>query len=148
MTLRPALLLFCLLFSFAASADQTQISNYSEARDLHWEELYTNGSWTLYCGEHFEDRSGLSVEHIYPASWMAAVLTKALGQDVHYNDVPPDIYRGFGFPGADDLGNMFQFKRDFEKEYCGARDLDVAQALNPSLQTFTKDVKQLSCCAG
>ncbi len=30
-----------------------------------------NGGWTLYCGEPFRDRSGLSVEHIYPASWMA-----------------------------------------------------------------------------
>ena len=35
---------------------------------------------------------------------------------------PRSIAR-FGFPGADDLGNMFQFKRDFESEFCGARDL-------------------------
>jgi len=69
--LRPTPLLFCLLFSFAASADQTQISNYSLARDLHWQKLYLKGAWTLYCGEPFRDRSRLSVEHIYPASWMA-----------------------------------------------------------------------------
>ena len=31
---------------------------------------------------------------------MAAGLTKALGQKVRYNAVSPDIYRGFGFPGA------------------------------------------------
>jgi hypothetical protein len=31
---------------------------------------------------------------------------------------------------------MFQFKRDFEQYYTGARNLDVARSLNPSLQTF------------
>ena len=36
--------------------------------------------------------------------------------------MPPEVYRGFGFPGADDLGNMFQFKRDFNEDFCGARD--------------------------
>jgi len=31
---------------------------------------------------------------------------------------------------------MFQFKRDFEAYYCGARDPKVARSLNPALQTF------------
>ncbi len=67
---------------------------------------------------------------------MAAALAKALGREVRYNDVPPEVYRGFGFPGADDLGNMFQYKRDFEAEFCGARDLKLARELYPGLQTF------------
>jgi uncharacterized protein YbjT (DUF2867 family) len=67
---------------------------------------------------------------------MAAGLTKALGREVRYNDVPPEVYRGFGFPGADDLGNMFQFKRDFNAYYCGARPVEGARALNPQLQSF------------
>jgi uncharacterized protein YbjT (DUF2867 family) len=66
----------------------------------------------------------------------AAAFAKALGQPVVYNRVTPEQYRGFGFPGADDLGNMFQFKRDFEKDFCGARDPAVSRALNPELQTF------------
>ena len=37
---------------------------------------------------------------------------------------------------------MFQFKRDFESDYCGARDLDVSQALNPALQTFDQWLAQ------
>ena len=69
---------------------------------------------------------------------MAAALTKALGQEVHYIAVPPEVYRNFGFPGAQDLGNMFQFKRDFEQVFCGARDLDFSRALNPALKTFEK----------
>jgi uncharacterized protein YbjT (DUF2867 family) len=78
---------------------------------------------------------GVAGEHLTGAQ-MAAALTRALGQEVRYNDVPPEVYRGFGFPGAEDLGNMFQFKRDFEAYYCGARSLDVSRALNPALQTF------------
>jgi hypothetical protein len=31
---------------------------------------------------------------------------------------------------------MFQFKRDFQEVFCGARPPAVARSLNPSLQTF------------
>jgi hypothetical protein len=67
---------------------------------------------------------------------MAAALTRALGQEVRYNEVSPDVYRSFGFPGADEMGNMFQFNRDFAKEFCAARDPRFAHSLNPALQTF------------
>jgi uncharacterized protein YbjT (DUF2867 family) len=78
---------------------------------------------------------GIAGEHLTGAQ-MADTLTKALGRAVRYNDVPPEVYRRLGFPGAEDLGNMFQFKRDFEHIFCGARDIDVTRSLNPSLQTF------------
>ncbi len=78
---------------------------------------------------------GIAGEHLTGAQ-MAAALTKVLGKDVRYNDVSPEIYRGLGFPGADDLGNMFQFKRDFNEDFCSARDPKVARTLNPDLQTF------------
>lgn len=84
---------------------------------------------------------GIAGEHL-TGGQMAAALTKALGQEVRYNDVPADAYRSFGFPGAADLGNMFQFKRDFNEYFCGARKLDVARSLNPSLQTFEQWLTQ------
>jgi hypothetical protein len=31
---------------------------------------------------------------------------------------------------------MFQWKRDFEAEYVGARDLEVARSLDPELKDF------------
>jgi uncharacterized protein YbjT (DUF2867 family) len=65
-------------------------------------------------------------------------LSKGLGIVVKYHAVEPDAYRGFGFPGADELGNMFQVYRDFEKEVLGARSIDVTRSLNPSVQTFDK----------
>jgi uncharacterized protein YbjT (DUF2867 family) len=73
---------------------------------------------------------------------MAGAFSRALGEDVAYNAVSPDVYRGFGFPGADDIGNMFQFKQEFEAEYCGARDLTVARSLNPSMQTLDEWISQ------
>jgi uncharacterized protein YbjT (DUF2867 family) len=67
---------------------------------------------------------------------MAAGLSDALGIDVAYHAADADAYRGLGFPGAEDLGNMFQFKRDFQEEFCGPRDPAVARSLNPRLQSF------------
>ncbi len=63
---------------------------------------------------------------------IAAVFTEVLGKEVRYNSVPPDVYRGFGFPGADDLGNMFQFKRDFEEYYSQIRN----PRLRPEFEPF------------
>lgn len=67
---------------------------------------------------------------------MAAELGQALGREVVYNAVTPAQFRGFGFPGAEDLGNMFQFKADFETDFCAARDPLLSRALNPQLQDF------------
>jgi uncharacterized protein YbjT (DUF2867 family) len=85
--------------------------------------------------EFIGKRVGIAGEHL-TGGQMSAALARALGQEVRFNDVPPDVYRSFGFPGAEDLGNMFQFKRDFEQAFCGARNLEFARTLNPALQTF------------
>ncbi len=80
---------------------------------------------------------GIAGEHLTGVQ-MASALTKALGREVRYQAVPPEVYRTFGFPGADDLGNMFQFKRDFNAVFCAAREPAIARALNPGLQTFAQ----------
>ena len=91
--------------------------------------------------EYIGKTVGVAGEHLTGAE-MAKALGIALGKDVHYNDVPPNVYRNFGFPGAEDMGNMFQFKRDFEQAYSGARNLAVTRSLNPSLQTFESWLSQ------
>jgi uncharacterized protein YbjT (DUF2867 family) len=78
---------------------------------------------------------GIAGEHLTGAQ-MAAAMSKALGQEVRYNAVPFDVYRGLGFPGAEDLGNMFHFNHDFADEFCRVRDLAFSRSLNPKLQTF------------
>ena len=85
--------------------------------------------------EYIGKTVGIAGEHLSGAE-MAAAFTKALGEEVSYNEVSPEIYRGFGFPGADDLGNMFQYKRDFEDHYRGRATSTRSRALNPQLQTF------------
>ncbi len=85
--------------------------------------------------EFINKKVGIAGEHLTGAE-MARGLTRALGQEVRYNNVPPEVYRSFGFPGADDLGNMLQFKRDFNDYFVGARDLGFTRTLNPELQTF------------
>ena len=67
---------------------------------------------------------------------MADGLSKALGKEVRYNAVSPDVYRSFGFPAAEELGNMFQFNAEFSDEYCAKRDLNATRKLNPELQSF------------
>jgi uncharacterized protein YbjT (DUF2867 family) len=78
---------------------------------------------------------GVAGEHL-SGEEMANALARALGRDVRYNEVEPAVYRSFGFPGAEDIGNMFQFKRDFEREYRAPRDVNRSRELNPDLQTF------------
>ncbi|MBK9089894.1 MAG: NmrA/HSCARG family protein [Holophagales bacterium] len=78
---------------------------------------------------------GVAGEHLTGGE-MAAALSRALGEEVAYAYVPPEVYRTFGFPGADDLANMFQFNRDFSDAFCTLRDLELSRSLNPALQTF------------
>ncbi|HWW62551.1 MAG TPA: NmrA/HSCARG family protein, partial [Thermoanaerobaculia bacterium] len=84
---------------------------------------------------------GIAGEHL-SGDEMAAVFSEVLGEDVRYNAVDPATYRGFGFPGSDDLGNMFQYKCDFESEFRAARPVDGTRALNPKVQTFKEWAKE------
>ncbi len=78
---------------------------------------------------------GIAGEHL-TGSQMAAKFASALGMPVAYNAVTPEAYRGFGFPGADDLGNMFQYKADFNDAFCSARSLEFSRSIHPGLQSF------------
>jgi uncharacterized protein YbjT (DUF2867 family) len=68
---------------------------------------------------------------------MSQKLEKGLGiSPVKYNAVEADVYRSWGFPGADEMGNMFQADRDFAKEMLANRSVDETRTLNPQLQSF------------
>lgn len=87
-------------------------------------------------GQELIDKNvGIAGEHI-TCEQMAVELSEALQEEVTYNEVTPEQYRGFGFPGADDLGNMFQFYRDFEADFAGARSIEFSKELNPELKSF------------
>lgn len=84
---------------------------------------------------HVGKRVGIAGGHPTGAQ-MAASFTALLGREVRYDAVPPAVYRSFGFPGAEDLGNMFQYYHDFEEPFCAARSLEFSRSVNPALQTF------------
>lgn len=78
---------------------------------------------------------GVAAEHLTGAE-MAAALSRALGAEVVYKAMDPEAYRNLGFPGAQDIANMFQFNHDFSTDFCKARNIELSRRLNPSLQTF------------
>lgn len=79
---------------------------------------------------------GLAGAHL-SGDEMAAEMSRALGRDVRYAPLSFDAYRALGFPGADDLGNMFQFYCEFEELVRQARPVEATRRLNPELQDFS-----------
>jgi uncharacterized protein YbjT (DUF2867 family) len=87
-------------------------------------------------GEEFIGKTvGVAGEHL-TGTEMAEAMSKALGKEIIYNNVTPETFRGFGFPGSDDIGNMFQFYRDFEEVCNSVRDVKFSKELNPELKSF------------
>lgn len=82
-----------------------------------------------------DKRVGIAGEHLTGPE-MAAALSDASGEEVVFYSPSFDAYRSSGFPGAEGLGNMFQFNHDFADALCFARDLEYSRELNPRLQTF------------
>lgn len=80
-------------------------------------------------------RIGVAGEHV-TGERMASTLAATLGEPVRYEPMSPAQYRELGFPGADDLGNMFQWQREFEADYCAPRSIEETRALNPELMSF------------
>jgi uncharacterized protein YbjT (DUF2867 family) len=85
--------------------------------------------------EYIGETVAIAGEHL-TGEEMAQALSEALGESVRYNAVPFDVYRNLDFPGADDMGNMFQFYHDFDEYFTGARDVEATRKLNPRLQSF------------
>ena len=85
--------------------------------------------------EYIGKTVGIAGDHVSGAD-MAAAFSKALGKKVVYHAMEPAAYRALGFPGADDLGNMFQFYRDFNDDFVAARSVEKSRKLNPGLLSF------------
>lgn len=66
---------------------------------------------------------------------MADSLSQFLDKDVSYNAITPQQFRDLGFDGSEDLGNMFQFYRDYDV-YNENRDVEKSKELNPELKNF------------
>ncbi len=84
---------------------------------------------------HVGETVGIAGEHLSGAE-MAEKCSAALGIDCRFSPMSPQAYRNLGFPGADDLGNMFQLFDEFEPQYRASRSVEAARALAPSLMDF------------
>jgi uncharacterized protein YbjT (DUF2867 family) len=64
----------------------------------------------------------------------AAQMTEVLGKKIRYQHIPRETYAAFGFPGAEELANMFEVQRLYIPE----RQLDLIESfgLNPGMQNF------------
>lgn len=79
---------------------------------------------------------GVAGEHL-SGDEMAGILSQALRRPIRFQDMSPVHYRSLGFPGAEDLGNMFQFQRDFADAFGQARAVEPLRQLNPRLLDFS-----------
>ena len=66
----------------------------------------------------------------------AAAFSRHLAVPISFYDMPFDEYRALGFPGADDMGNMYEHHAILGEEFRRHRSPEVARALNPALQSF------------
>lgn len=69
-----------------------------------------------------------------PCYAYAATMSKVFERDVYFRYIPRDMYASFGFPGAEELANMFEVQR----LHITNRRLDLIESygLNPHMQTF------------
>lgn len=82
-------------------------------------------------------RIGIAGAHL-TGEQMALAFSQAFGEEVIFHDLSPDLYRNLGFPGATELGNMFQIEAENATAILGLRDVAATRQLNPTLQSFSE----------
>jgi uncharacterized protein YbjT (DUF2867 family) len=89
--------------------------------------------------EHPEQYIGkvvkLAGDEIPPAEY-AEALSRASGKRVSYFHVPRETFAALGFPGAEDLADMFEYYRVHMPSR--AADLETCRAIAPDLQSFAE----------
>ena len=85
-------------------------------------------------GDEFAGKRVGVVGEFLTGGQMADRFSEAFGEPVRYEAVPWDVYRGLGFPGAEDLGNMFQFFAECQRDFEAVRSVPLSRSLNPQLQ--------------
>lgn len=76
----------------------------------------------------------------YTCDEYAAIMSRVLRRNIRYNHIPRDVYAGYGFPGAEEIANMFEVQRLYIPERTA--DLMESYRLNPSMQNFESWVER------
>lgn len=69
-----------------------------------------------------------------PAAEYAEIMSRRSGAQVRYGHVPRETFAAFGFPGAEDLADMFEFYRVHIPSR--AKNIEECRAIAPELQSF------------
>lgn len=69
-----------------------------------------------------------------PAAQYAESMSRNTGADIRYTYIPRETFAAFGFPGAEDLADMFEYYRLHIPSR--AKDIEPSRALAPNLQSF------------
>jgi len=90
--------------------------------------------------EAFRDKTVGVVGDDLPCAEYAATMSRVLGKKVVYSHMPREQYAALGFPGADDLANMFEYNR----LHIPNRQADIHESLRlyPGMQRFEPWVKE------
>jgi len=81
----------------------------------------------------------LAGEHDHPQNYIKT-LGKVLGIKTRYNAISVESFAKLGFPGAEELAQMFGWFNEFKCHGPGV-DLSVGRKANPKLKTFEEYVK-------
>jgi uncharacterized protein YbjT (DUF2867 family) len=79
------------------------------------------------------EQIGVVGDHL-PCAEYAAAITEVVGKRVLYRHIPRETFAALGFPGAEDLANMFDLNRRFIPNRTA--ELEQSKALYPSLRSF------------
>ena len=74
---------------------------------------------------------GVASQHL-TCGEIANILSEVMEKDVRHIYLPFDKYKELGFPGSQDLGNMFEFKNVHNQEFCRTRNInDINKCFTP-----------------
>ncbi len=75
-----------------------------------------------------------------PASGYADAISRVTGRQVRFHHIPREVFASFGFPGAEDVADMFEFYRS---HFPSKRpEIERAKKLNPGMRSFEEWARQ------
>jgi NmrA-like family protein len=89
--------------------------------------------------EAFKDKTVGIVGDDLPCAEYAAIMSRGVGKKVVYSHMPREKYAALGFPGADDLANMFEYNRLYIPNR--KADLEQSRRLYAGMQRFEPWIK-------
>ena len=87
---------------------------------------------------HASQKLGIAAEHL-TMDEVAKVLSTVLDEPVKNNPyVTAEMLATFGFPGCQEISNMFLYERDYSEQYRSKRSVEATKKVCGDLTTFAK----------